>query len=321
MSRQLDEKTLMRKVACLYHHQGLTQSQIAKQVGYSRPIISKLLQKSRELGIVEIFIQDETVHTVELEQQIEKRWGLKEAVVVPVTGMLPALIKSAVAAAGARYLSRQLGETERLGISWGTTAAELVKQYPPEKRPNIKIIPLEGGIGRHIVDIHANHIAYELAKRMNGSCSYLYAPAIVESPEIRRNFMEMPDIYSVLEEAASCEAAVIGIGNPLQEESTLQKIGYLGQDDLKELKKAGAVGDIGFRFFNRNGEPIDHSLNERVVGISLDQLKQIPLVIAVMEGSFKRDSITGALNGGLVDVLIIDEPSAVALLKDKEQEG
>lgn len=119
----------------------------------------------------------------------------------------------------------------------------------------------------------------------------------------------------MLEEGASAEVAVIGIGNSFYE-STLQKVGYLKNEDLDELRKSGAVGDIGFRFFNKNGKAVDHPLNEKVVGLSLGKLKRIPLVIAITEGTFKKDSIIGVLKAGLIDVLVIDEPSAVKILEE-----
>lgn len=310
---QQDAHRLMVKTASLYYHDEWTQSQISKQIGLSRPIVSRLLQQAKDTGIVEIFIKDETVHTVALEQQLETVFGLDEAVVVPEKHANGGSMKRAVAAAGASYAAKKAKHVQTLGISWGTTMAELVKQFPYEKRPEWHIVPLEGGMGRDSIDIHANHLAYELAKKTQAACSYLYAPAIVDSEEMKDHFMKMADIKSVLEEGAQVDMAIIGVGNP-HEDSTLEKVGYLRKEDADSLKAAGAAGDVGFRFFDDQGVPVHHPFNNRVVGVSLEQLEKIPTVIAVADGTNKQRSIKGLLASNIVNVLVIDERSAAALL-------
>lgn len=225
------------------------------------------MQKAKEVGIVEVYIKDESAHTVELEQKIEKKYGLKDVVVVPSIGLTPEMVKRAVGKTGAYYISKNMKDVKHLGISWGTTLAELVKEYPYERREGVKVIPLEGGMGREFVEIHSNQLAYELAKKMNATCSYLYAPAIVETEELKERLMAMQDIEAVLEEGQKADMALIGIGNP-HKGSTLKKIGYLQDEDLNQLRKAGAVRDIGFRFFDESGVSINDSLNNKVIGIS-----------------------------------------------------
>ncbi|TLS38726.1 sugar-binding transcriptional regulator [Pseudalkalibacillus caeni] len=308
-----EERRQLVKVANLYYFEGLTQSQVASKIGVSRPIVSKLLQKAKDVGIVEIYIKDESAHTVELEQRMEDRFGLKDVIVVPTAGYSAERSKRAVARAGAYFLSKNLKEVKKLGISWGTTLAQLVEEYPFSKHEDIKIVPLEGGMGRQYVEIHANQLAYEMAKKFNGKCSYLYAPAIVETEELKERLMDMEDIKAVLEEGKQVDKALIGIGNP-HENSTLKKIGYLQDEDIDHLRETGAVGDIGFRFFDENGNPIKDSLNDKVIGIPLEGLKEIKEVICVVEGTHKLESIRGALEGSYLDVLVIDEPTASRLL-------
>ncbi|WP_270180032.1 sugar-binding transcriptional regulator [Alkalihalobacillus sp. CinArs1] len=308
-----EERRKLVKVANLYYFEGWTQSQVAKKMGVSRPIVSKLLQKAKDAGIVEIYIKDENAHTVDLEQQLEDKFKLKDVVVVPTHGYTDERSKRAVARAGAYYLSRNLGDHEKLGISWGTTLSYFVDEFPFKRHEGIIIVPLEGGMGRKYVEIHANQLAYELAKKLNGKCSYLYAPAIVETEELKARLLEMTDIKAVLEEGRQVDRALIGIGNPHQN-STLEKIGYLKDHDLEHLDAMGAVGDIGYRFFDGNGAPIKDSINEKVIGIPLEDLRGIKEVIGIVEGKHKAESILGALNGRFLDVLIIDEETASSLL-------
>lgn len=308
-----EERRQLVKTANLYYIEGWTQEQIAKKVGVSRPVISKQLQKAKEYGIVEVFIKDESLHTVELEKELEKRFQLRDAVVVPTAGYSPELSKKAVGQAAANYVSKNSKKINKIGISWGTTLAELVREYPYERRGNIKIIPLVGGMGSKQVEIHANQLSYELAKKMNGTCSYLYIPAFIETEELKDRLVSMSDVKNVLEEGRSVDMALVGIGNPYQN-SILREVGYLNEKDIDEFRKIGAVGDISSRFLDATGHPINHSINDKVIGITLDDLKNIQTVIGVVEGINKKESILGALNGNYLDVLIIDESTASVVL-------
>ena len=308
------EKRQLVKVSNLYYKDGLTQAQIANKMGVSRPVISKLLQRAKDEGIVEIFIKDESVHTVNLEMKIENQFGLADVIVVPNKGGRDDLTIKAVGMAGSEYLSRNMKDISSIGVSWGTTVAQLIQEYPYEQRKGVQVVPLEGGMGVKAVEIHANHLANEFAKKLNGSCSYLYAPAIVETEELKNRLLAMQDIKTVLDTGRKVDIAIIGIGNP-HKESTLMKIGYLKDTDLMKLKELGAVGDIGFRFFNEYGRKIEDTLNNKVIGVSLAELKNIKKVIAVTVGEHKVKSVLGALRGGFIDVLITDEKTAEAIIR------
>lgn len=313
MTMNWDERRQIVKVATLYYFEGLTQAEIAKKVGVSRPLISKLLNKARENGIVEIYIRDENAHTVELENRLEKKYGLKEAIVVPSAGRDAEMVKQSLGKAASFYVSKNMKGVKRLGISWGLTLAKFVQEYPYEQHQQLKIIPLVGGMGTKLVEIHSNLLAYQLAQKMNTTCSYLYAPAMVENAELKKRLIESEDIASVLEEGRNVDMAVVGIGNPF-EQSTMTTMDYLKDESLISLKKAGAVGDIGSRFYDQAGKQIDHPLNDLVIGLDIDEYKRIPEVICIVEGAHKAESIKAALKGGYFDVLIIDDTTASLIL-------
>lgn len=307
-----EERRQLVKIANLYYNDNWTQEKIAKKLSVSRPIISKALQKAKDMGIIEVFINDETVLTIDLENVLEKRYQLHEAVVVPVSYDDPTVIRESVAKSAASYISKSIKDDRKLGVSWGETLTSVVNQYPFEKREDMKIIPLEGGMGRRKVEIHANQLAYELAKKMGGTCSYLYAPAVVESKELKDRLMMMEDIRDVIEEGKQVDIALIGLGNPFAT-STLEKAGYLQKEDIDRLKSLNVVGDIGFRFFDGKGNPVEDVLNKETIGITLTELKKIKKVIAVACGPQKMESIKAALQGEFIDVLITDEETAKLL--------
>ncbi|UFJ42362.1 sugar-binding transcriptional regulator [Brevibacillus humidisoli] len=307
------EKRELVRVAKLYYMKGLTQADIAKKIGVSRPIISKLLQRAKEMGIVEIIIKDETVSMVELEQQLESRYSLDEAIVVPVAeGDGPELVKQVVAKTAALHLSKLIRDVKRVGISWGTTLYHLVQEFPYHRDTDVKVLPLVGGIGRNRIEIHANQLAYELSKKLGGTCEFLYAPAIAETVELKQQLLESSEIHALLDEASRVDLAVVGVGVPY--ESTMVEMGYLKKAEIEDLKRFGAIGDISSRFIDYRGEEIDFPLNKRVIGIDLADLRRIPTVIGVVSGINKAEAIRGVLNGGYFHKLVVDEQTAKELI-------
>src|SRR5690606_36017485 len=101
--------------------------------------------------------------------------------------------------------------------------------------------------------------------------------------------------------------------NPF-ENSTLESLGYLDEGDLSKLKELGVVGDIGFRFFNEMGNKVDNPFSKKMVGLSLEDLKNIKKVIAVVSGVYKADALLAMLRGGYIDILVTDEATANAVL-------
>ena len=83
---------------------------------------------------------------------------------------------------------------------------------------------------------------------------------------------------------------------------------------LPNLLKKGAVGSINLRYFDQKGRIVPSELNERIVGLTLIELKKIPRVVGVAGGSAKLQSIRAALLAGLVNVLVTDHLTAKALL-------
>lgn len=308
-----EERRLIVKVATLYYFEGWTQEQISKKLSISRPVISKMLNKAREQGIVEIYLKDENAHTVSLEQNLEKKYQLKDVIVVPSAGLSKEMIMRSIGKAAASYVSKKISKINSLGISWGTTVASFVEEFPYQQHSNFNIVPLVGGMGRKHVEIHSNLLAYKLARKLNCKCSYLYAPAMVESQELKQRLIQSDDIASVLKDGRGVDLAILGIGNPFQS-SIMTEMNYLKEEDLHKLKKAGAVGDISFLFYDALGQQLEHPINDLVIGLDLEDLKKIPEVIGVVQGSYKVNSIEAALLGDYFDVLITDDITAQALL-------
>lgn len=309
-----EDRRYLVTVASLYHNDNWTQEKIANKYSVSRPVITKALQRAKQLGIIKVYIDDKTLHSVNLEKRLAEKFNLKEVIIVPNKTQSPDIKMNAVAKVAANYLSKNLKNIKSIGISWGRTLTEFTQEYPYELNQDINIVPLEGGMGRKHVEIHANQLAYDLANKMGGTCSYIYAPAIVESKDLYERLIDMEDINAVLEEARNVDMAVIGLGNPYND-STLNSVGYIQQPDIDGLKNAGVAGDIGFRFFDDNGHMVENPLDKKLIGISLQELKAIKEVVAIVSGKNKADTLHSALKGQFINVLVVDQETATLIDK------
>ncbi len=304
---------LMTKVADLYYLRDLTQQEIADRLGLSRPTVSRLLRRSRAAGIVRIeVIPPDGTHQA-LEQELEERFALREAIVIAGQSDSPAATRNALGRAAARYLERTLKSGAQIGVSWGTTLRAVADHL--RRRPlHPTVVPLVGGLGQIAPGIHANDLAHAIAAAFEGQVHLLHAPAIVAHRGVRQALLKDAGIARALALARRVGVALVGIG-ALVPSSTLVQSGYFSADDLVALRKRGAVGDICTRPFAINGAPVDGALDRRILAVGLRDLRGIPTVIAVAGGLAKADAIRGALNGRLVDVLVTDHLAARAILR------
>ena len=81
----------------------------------------------------------------------------------------------------------------------------------------------------------------------------------------------------------------------------------------------GAVGDLLSHFIDKDGNPIENNLDNRLLSTPLEDLKKMNNVIGVAGGLNKVDAILAVLKGQYLDVLITDEETAAALLNTADQ--
>lgn len=206
--------------------------------------------------------------------------------------------------AAALYLIRVIKDGDIIGISWGTTLYSMLENLKVGRQYDVIFVPLVGGIGNTQIEIHSNQLVIMLSRIFGGKGQFLHAPAIVDSIEVKESISSDKKIKEVLELGQKSNIALVGIGSP--DSATMMKAGYFSNKDIKELKDAHVSGDLCSQFYDIQGRPCDVEINRRGIGLTLDQLKEIPLVIGVAGGTAKIKSVLGALRGGYLDVLVTD---------------
>lgn len=315
MTADLEFKKLLYKVAKAYYEDDLTQQQIGQRLGLSRIKVSRLLSRAREDKIVQIAVVAPQSSYADLEREIEARYNLNEAIVVSPTHTEPEALVREIGAAAAECLVRGLQGGEVLTLSWGTTLLSVVDALPAQSWPEIKVVQMLGGLGQPEADVYGADLVHRTALALGAKPRVLAAPGIVASELVCDALIADPQIADTLALAARADLALVGLGCPTPE-SVLMRSGILSQNELDELHALGAVGDIALRFFDAWGNPVQHEINNRIIGLTLAQIQRIPRVIGVAGGTDKYEVIHAALRGRLIHVLVTDEENGCRLVEE-----
>ena len=312
----MDAKTrLLIKVAKLYYENSKTQDEIAKQLRISRPKVSRLLSEAREAGVVQITIASEPGDNADLEQNLEEKFDLKEVIIADIPeGVSPQSLIYELGSTAAEYFHRIVQDGDTIGLSWGSTLAAMVNQLSNDKKQRVHVVQMVGGLGVPSSEAHATDLARRVSQIMDASLNLMPAPGVVASSEVRDILLQDPYIQKSLHLAGKVDIAFVGIGTPMRDSVLMKDERILTWQEVDNVQKLGAVGDIALRFFDEEGKCIQSGINERVIGISLDDLRELPRIVGIAGGEEKIKAIRGALLGRLINILITDKSTARALL-------
>ena len=309
---------LLVRVARLYYHYGLTHRQIAEREGLNRVKVTRLLQEAVEHRIVEFVIRDPVVETLELEEELAARFGLRRALVAP-TVAADALFDT-LGRFGADLLVRSLTHGTTVGMGWGRTLNAMPPYLSRAEHEGIRVVSLVGGLAANPSQPNPYDVASATARALGATVHYPLAPAICENVETRRALLGESRVLEVCRLWEQLDIAVLSIGVP----TTQTGFHYSFADPESELAKArarGAVGDVLGRPFDAGGAFVEVDYLDRILGIDLDLLKRVPTVVGIAGGDHKVIAIRGALKTGLLDELVTDETTAAVLLGRESSGG
>ncbi len=315
----IDELRLMTKVARLYYEQDLTQPAIAAQLDLSQATVSRLLKRARDEQIVRVTVNVPYGAYPLLEEQLQQRYGLKEAVVVDSVAEGDQLLRD-IGSAAAYYLETTLRSGDLIGISsWSATLLAMVDAlHPPPRLSQVQVLQILGGLGNPSAKVYAGRLIDRLASLVRGEAVLLPAPGIVSSSDAVPILLKDAYVRSAMALFDQVTIALVGIGT-VEPSGLLASSGNIySPEELTMLHQAGAVGDVCLRFFDGVGKPVNTPLNDRVIGMNLEQLRHVKRAVGIAGGKRKLDAIRGALKGRWINVLITDRFTAEHLIENEE---
>lgn len=311
-----EKLTLLAETARLYYEEDLTQSEVGNKLHMSRSKVSRLLKKAKEEKIVEININYPWKRSIKLEQELTSKYNLNKVKVLKNNNLEYEDLINGLGSLTSNYINNIIDDISVLGLSWGRTIYNVVNSISPDKKVSIKVVQIMGATSSKNPTIDAPDLIRKLATAYGGNYYYLHAPLYIENKIAQKALMKQPAIVETISLAKKSDVVLTGIGSLSSKITNQLWNKYLNKEDLKEIKKMGAVGHICAHFYDINGQIIPTKKHNKIIGINLEDLKDINKVVGIAGGETKFKAILGALRGGHLDILVTDENIARKILNN-----
>ena len=314
MSR-INELRLIARVAQMYHVEHLRQADIARTLRLSQATVSRMLKRAEQEQIVRTTVIPPPGTFAELEAALRYRYALAEAIVVDVSEDRDSAIIDRIGEAAAHLLEVTLLPDEIIGVSsWSQSILRMVDNIHPVRTTRAKsVVQILGGMGDASVQAQATQLTGRLARLTGAEPRLLLVQGVTASSEARRVMLDDPVVRQTMDLFGRVTLAIVGIGAVEPSDLLARSGNVFSSQELGLLHQAGAVGEISFRFYDIDGQPVITPLNDRVIGITLDELRRADRVMAIAGGEAKTAAIAGALRLGVINVLVTDRFTAARL--------
>jgi DNA-binding transcriptional regulator LsrR (DeoR family) len=305
---------LLADVAEMYYVKEMNQSEIAKKIGMTRSMVSKYLSAAKVKGIVQIQIQRPVVFNLELRKYLKEKYKIRDAFVIEkelIPDEVTSLVKLGLGAS--MVLKKYICPNCIVGTAWGSAVNATIDALEMEEFYPVKVIQLLGEAETQDKEYYDHALIQRFAKKIMGEAYYLTAPLVVDNPSTAEALVQNQNIREVLQLGKKCDLAVIGIGTLQKSDGSFQTQSYIPKDNLKSLLNLGAVGNVCARFYNVKGDYLKTELDDRIIGITVEDLIKIPIRLGIAAGQQKIEALKGALLGGFVNVLVTDYWTAKSL--------
>ena len=295
------------RAAWLYYVEGLTQADVARRLGVNRIMITRLLADARHRGEVVIRIKSDIAPIIEVQQQLEQRFGLSLAIVAPFLDETGDPTQVIAAAAGA-YVSQLMTHRLTVGVGWGRTLQAMLAHIEGRALEDVRVVSLLGGIAL-ARRFNPAEFAWQFAELFGAEGYLIPAPALVDSAQTKHTLLEHCGLDQVLQMAESCDLALLSCGG-IESMTTSYRVGHVTEAERTSLIRAGAVGDVLYNFIDRDGRLVDHPVNQRSISLSLEGLARIENKALLAGGVEKRGIISAVLKSVKPRILVTDEVTA-----------
>lgn len=306
---------LINSILNLYYVEEVTQAEIAQRMNLSTAKVNRLLRQARELGYVNYVIRTPFQPLFDLESRLKAVFGLQEAIVIPAVGNTSSSLMSALGTVAADFLLEQMRDGDVVAITPGTSVQAVVESLDAMRPYQVEVVPMLGAIQGKI-ESDMNYLATTMGERLGARSYQLHAPAFVDTLEHGDVVRSMEPVKNILDIARQANIALLGVGTVNPGVSRFVQFTALSAADLKQIAEGcGGVGEISAHVYDIEGSACAKKYAERVIGLTLAEIKDIPYRIGVAASAAKALPIYGALRGGYLHVLITDEEAALGVLR------
>lgn len=310
-----DRVELLADVAEMYFLQGKTQNEISAFAGVSRSMVSRLLDEAQRKGIVEIKINHPISFDQELQDRLIKRFNLSQAYVVQTKDNNYDHVMQYLGRAGAHALKQNLKPGQTLGVAWGTSVNAAAEALEVNRPISVKVVQLVGALGSQNEKYDGHALVQNLSQKLGGEPYFLNAPFQLDSEETVKSLMMNASVMETFDKIKQCDIALLGVGATEPKYSSYYQAGYCTLEEVEMLYKMDAIGGVCGIHFDRHGKLKAEDFQKRVVSVDEKTLLSIPIRIGIAAGEGKVKPLSGALNGGYINVLVTDSKTAQDVLR------
>lgn len=304
---------LLIRVAKLYYEDNLSQSEIAKILGFSRPHISKLIGDARALGIVNIQIHDSLQTESSLERKIRLRFNLLR--VFAVSYKPNEQVHTKVGVLGAKYLNSIVKPGDIVCVGGGNTVYHCANHMAQrDDLDNMTVVQMDGSMISLKHDMYTQHSPKLIADAWGGTPLFFPVPFIVCNEEIKNALFRDENIAAVAKKQDEATIALFTVGGTgMGRSMSAVQSNFLLPEQIEKMIQQGLVGNIGGHFLAKDGSILDSELDKRVLSLQLGKLRRKPYRICLAAGRSKYEAVYAALTAGIINVLIVDMDMAKAI--------
>lgn len=310
MSISIDKARRMERIARLYYERGLTQDEIAQDLKVSRPLISRLLNEAREVGIVEVRVHSMANGKCVVLSRAREVFKLKGGIMLP--DGVDGTTTNRLLAQSTLDLIQQVGGG-RIGLGWGHmigVIVRLLEERPPEQISITDVCPLVGNGNISVRNYHSNENVRIVAHQSLAIPHYLHAPAFTSNKREMELQQSTENYRAVCRQWEMLDVALVNIGN---HPSTPDFASFARYGPL--LASRQAMGRLIAYYYDAQGQII-HSDTDYAIQIPIRLLKKSRHVIGLCSANVNRRSLAGALRTGIFTHLVAREELLREVLDD-----
>ena len=298
-------------VARRYWLEQVTQAEIAAEIGYSRSMVSRLLDEARRRGIITFTVQHPLERAIELEDDLTRTFGLACARV--------ALSSNDSATDEVSRMAADLVRTYKhpdsvIALSNGRGVASVVHAMVPIRCPAVTVVQAIGGTARGNLLLDSPELCRQMAERIGCAYRVMPAPVLVSNPQVAAALKAETSVGMTIAMASHADILVTGVG-AVGVNSVAPIFDHMMPERAHaELLSRGAVGHICGHHIDTRGRLVDADFCQGLMTIPIDRIPSITHVIVSAFGAEKVPALTAILQGNWVTDLVTDMATARAVL-------
>ncbi|MEI8215799.1 MAG: sugar-binding domain-containing protein [Eubacteriales bacterium] len=292
------------KVAKMYYEDNMNQSEIAKAIGVSRPLISFLLSDAKQLGIVEIKINSPFEIDNSNMKILCKTYNIQGGSLINGVNS-KGITERMIVKSSYEFIKETTNNGDCIGISWGNMIGDLVQFMEVQDKKlklNGTVCSLIGNSATANKNYHTDELCRAFGQASGCKPHFALAPAFYETKEDLISVSDL-DFFSKIQQSwEKVNFAIVDVENhpSVPDLATASRFGS---------KRKDAVGHMASYYYDKEGKMIENE-NDIVYRIPLEQLKKSDVVMGICSCNVTVENLIGALKTGILTHIFVDQEIA-----------